>query len=204
MAYIPENLQQIVMNQFTRVAQNDRCTFLGNVNLGSSVSLKELRDLYHVVSFEVILRFRLTETSKLLAYIIFEVCFGMVLPDLVEQVVLAYGAESDRVLGIPGEVILGEGILKYGCIQQFYNIIWYCYYQLEYENTFLLSRAYLSHLFVYDFFSHAFFRIWKAYTQRESLFGGIMGIQIAGTCLLTWKVQIQLLFLVRYILEVES
>ncbi|XP_074279821.1 NADPH:adrenodoxin oxidoreductase, mitochondrial-like isoform X2 [Silene latifolia] len=44
--------------------------FLGNVNLGSSVSLKELRELYHVV-------------------------------------VLAYGAESDRVLGIPGEDLEG-------------------------------------------------------------------------------------------------
>ncbi|KAK9705963.1 hypothetical protein RND81_07G095600 [Saponaria officinalis] len=61
---------KIVVNQFTRVAQNDRCMFFGNVNLGSSVSLKELRDLYHVV-------------------------------------VLAYGAESDRVLGIPGEDLDG-------------------------------------------------------------------------------------------------
>ncbi|KAL9242340.1 hypothetical protein vseg_016352 [Gypsophila vaccaria] len=61
---------KIVVNQFTRVAQNERCRFLGNVNLGSSVSVKELRDLYHVV-------------------------------------VLAYGAESDRVLGIPGEDLEG-------------------------------------------------------------------------------------------------
>ncbi|XP_021723606.1 NADPH:adrenodoxin oxidoreductase, mitochondrial isoform X2 [Chenopodium quinoa] len=44
--------------------------FFGNVNLGASVSLKELRDLYHVV-------------------------------------VLAYGAESDRVLGVPGEDLKG-------------------------------------------------------------------------------------------------
>ncbi|CAO2822880.1 unnamed protein product [Amaranthus hypochondriacus] len=58
------------MNQFTKVAKNDRCMFLGNVNLGSTVSLKQLRDLYHVV-------------------------------------VLAYGAESDRVLGIPGEDLKG-------------------------------------------------------------------------------------------------
>ncbi|XP_021860291.2 NADPH:adrenodoxin oxidoreductase, mitochondrial isoform X2 [Spinacia oleracea] len=61
---------KIVINQFTRVAKNDRCMFLGNVNLGLSVSLKELRDLYHVV-------------------------------------VLAYGAESDRVLGVPGEDLEG-------------------------------------------------------------------------------------------------
>ncbi|XP_021741475.1 NADPH:adrenodoxin oxidoreductase, mitochondrial-like [Chenopodium quinoa] len=61
---------KIVINQFSRVAKNDRCMFFGNVNLGASVSLKELQDLYHVV-------------------------------------VLAYGAESDRVLGVPGEDLKG-------------------------------------------------------------------------------------------------
>ncbi|XVF88577.1 hypothetical protein PTKIN_Ptkin19aG0061900 [Pterospermum kingtungense] len=59
-----------VINQFSRVAQNGRCSFLGNVTLGFSVSLGELRELFHVV-------------------------------------VLAYGAESDRVLGIPGEDLQG-------------------------------------------------------------------------------------------------
>ncbi|XP_022731058.1 NADPH:adrenodoxin oxidoreductase, mitochondrial isoform X2 [Durio zibethinus] len=59
-----------VINQVSRVAQNGGCSFLGNIALGSSVSLAELRELYHVV-------------------------------------VLAYGAESDRVLGIPGEDLKG-------------------------------------------------------------------------------------------------
>jgi hypothetical protein len=45
----PEKLQQIVMNQFSRVAQHERCSFFGNVTLGSSISLTELRELYHVV-----------------------------------------------------------------------------------------------------------------------------------------------------------
>lgn len=58
------------MNQFSKVAQHERCSFFGNVTLGSSVSLSELRELYHVV-------------------------------------VLAYGAESDRALGIPGEYLSG-------------------------------------------------------------------------------------------------
>ncbi|KAK9947768.1 hypothetical protein M0R45_003375 [Rubus argutus] len=49
-------------SQFTRVQQHERCLFFGNVTLGSSVTLPELRELYDVV-------------------------------------VLAYGAESDRVLG---------------------------------------------------------------------------------------------------------
>lgn len=61
---------KIVVNQFSRVAQNDRCSFFGNVSLGSSVSLSEVREMYHLV-------------------------------------VLAYGAESDRELGIPGEGLAG-------------------------------------------------------------------------------------------------
>ncbi|WCJ42512.1 NADPH:adrenodoxin oxidoreductase mitochondrial [Euphorbia peplus] len=61
---------KIVINQFSRVMQHDRCSFFGNVTLGSSISLPELRQLYHAV-------------------------------------VLAYGAESDRSLGIPGEDLLG-------------------------------------------------------------------------------------------------
>ncbi|CAL5444419.1 unnamed protein product [Camellia sinensis] len=58
---------KIVTHKFSRVAQNERCSFFGNVSLGSSVSLSELREMYHVV-------------------------------------MLAYGAESHRVLGIAGEV----------------------------------------------------------------------------------------------------
>lgn len=61
---------KIVTNQFSRVAHKERCSFFGNVSLGSSISLYELRQIYHVV-------------------------------------VLAYGAESDRVLGIPGEELNG-------------------------------------------------------------------------------------------------
>ncbi|XP_057421030.1 NADPH:adrenodoxin oxidoreductase, mitochondrial [Lotus japonicus] len=61
---------KIVANQFSRVAQQERCSFFGNVTLGSSISLSELRELYHVV-------------------------------------VLAYGAESDRSLGVPGENLKG-------------------------------------------------------------------------------------------------
>ncbi|GFP88693.1 nadph:adrenodoxin oxidoreductase mitochondrial [Phtheirospermum japonicum] len=40
----------IVANQFTRVAQNERCSFFGNVSLGSSVTLAELREMYNAVS----------------------------------------------------------------------------------------------------------------------------------------------------------
>ncbi|KAM3347791.1 hypothetical protein ACQJBY_021600 [Aegilops geniculata] len=61
---------KIVVNQFSRVAANPRCSFFGNVTLGSDVSLSELRKTYDVV-------------------------------------VLAYGAESDRSFGIPGEDLRG-------------------------------------------------------------------------------------------------
>lgn len=59
-----------MINQFTRVAQQERVAFFGNVAFGSDVSLAELRNLYDVV-------------------------------------VLAYGAESDRHLDIPGENLIG-------------------------------------------------------------------------------------------------
>ncbi|KAK4371262.1 hypothetical protein RND71_010737 [Anisodus tanguticus] len=40
---------KIVTNQFSRVAQNGRCSFIGNVSLGTSISLAELRELYDAV-----------------------------------------------------------------------------------------------------------------------------------------------------------
>lgn len=61
---------KVVVNQFSRVGANERCSFFGNVSLGKDISLTDLRKLYHVV-------------------------------------VLAYGAESDRELGIPGENLAG-------------------------------------------------------------------------------------------------
>ncbi|CAH9097772.1 unnamed protein product [Cuscuta europaea] len=59
-----------VINQFSWILQDGRCSFFGNVSLGSLISLSELRDLYDVV-------------------------------------VLCYGAEGDRDLGIPGEDFSG-------------------------------------------------------------------------------------------------
>ncbi|CAM8987989.1 unnamed protein product [Rhodiola kirilowii] len=61
---------KVVVNQFSRVAINERCSFFGNLCLGTSISLHELREMYHVV-------------------------------------VLSFGAESDRILGIPGEDLQG-------------------------------------------------------------------------------------------------
>lgn len=55
-----------VINQFTRIAQDPRVNFFGNVCVGKDVSVEELRGIYSLV-------------------------------------VLAYGAESDRKLNIPGE-----------------------------------------------------------------------------------------------------
>lgn len=58
---------QNVINHFTQLAADARCSFLGNVTVGKDVSLVELRSRY-------------------------------------DAVVLAYGAESDKRLGVPGEV----------------------------------------------------------------------------------------------------
>jgi hypothetical protein len=48
---LPQTFQQIVVNQFSRVAANGRCSFFGNVTLGRDVSLSELRETYQAVSF---------------------------------------------------------------------------------------------------------------------------------------------------------
>ncbi|VAH58534.1 unnamed protein product [Triticum turgidum subsp. durum] len=43
---------KIVVNQFSRVAANPRCSFFGNVTLGSDVSLSELRKTYDVKAID--------------------------------------------------------------------------------------------------------------------------------------------------------
>lgn len=55
-----------VINTFTKTAGNERFKFYGNIALGQDVSLKELRELYHIV-------------------------------------LLTYGADQDRQLGIENE-----------------------------------------------------------------------------------------------------
>ncbi|KAF5909074.1 NADPH:adrenodoxin oxidoreductase, mitochondrial, partial [Clarias magur] len=59
-----------VINTFTQTAQHERCSFYGNVNIGTDVSVEELKKAYHAV-------------------------------------VLSYGAEADRSLGVPGENLAG-------------------------------------------------------------------------------------------------
>jgi hypothetical protein len=43
------NMWKVVVNQFSRVGANERCSFFGNVSLGKDISLVDLRKLYHVV-----------------------------------------------------------------------------------------------------------------------------------------------------------
>ncbi|KAL3689133.1 hypothetical protein R1sor_015442 [Riccia sorocarpa] len=66
-----------VINQFTRVATSENCSFFGNVCVDRDITLNTLRNLYHVVKH------------------------------CIQNVVLAYGAESDRSLGIPREGLPG-------------------------------------------------------------------------------------------------
>ena len=54
-----------VISTFETVAQNERCNFYGNVNIGTDVTTRDLRELY-------------------------------------DAVVLAYGADNDKTLGIRG------------------------------------------------------------------------------------------------------
>ncbi|XP_076674784.1 NADPH:adrenodoxin oxidoreductase, mitochondrial isoform X2 [Andrena cerasifolii] len=55
-----------VIHTFEKTASNARFQFIGNVNVGTDITIKELQDIYHAV-------------------------------------LLTYGAEEDRVFGIPGE-----------------------------------------------------------------------------------------------------
>ena len=40
---------QNVINQFTRIGQDDRVRFMGNVNVGQDITLHELRQFYSAV-----------------------------------------------------------------------------------------------------------------------------------------------------------
>ncbi|KAF5198121.1 hypothetical protein FRX31_012292, partial [Thalictrum thalictroides] len=52
LSYSPPFLRSAsILLQFSRVALNERFSFFGNVSLGSSVSLSELREMYHVVRY---------------------------------------------------------------------------------------------------------------------------------------------------------
>lgn len=59
-----------VTNTFTQTARQSRCSFYGNVDVGTDVSMEELRRAYHAV-------------------------------------VLSYGAEGNRSIGVPGEDLAG-------------------------------------------------------------------------------------------------
>ncbi|TSL04198.1 NADPH:adrenodoxin oxidoreductase, mitochondrial [Bagarius yarrelli] len=59
-----------VINTFTQTAQHERCSFLGNVSIGTDVSVEELKKAYHAV-------------------------------------VLSYGAEGNRSMGVSGENLAG-------------------------------------------------------------------------------------------------
>lgn len=78
---------QNCINQFTTLAKTEQCRFIGNVGLGRDVSLAQLRPYYHAVVMVSILYY----THSLYHHML--VCL-----------LKAYGAEDDRVLGIPGEV----------------------------------------------------------------------------------------------------
>ncbi|XP_041829251.1 NADPH:adrenodoxin oxidoreductase, mitochondrial [Melanotaenia boesemani] len=59
-----------VINTFTQTAKHSRCSFYGNVNVGTDVSVSELQEAYHAI-------------------------------------ILSYGAEGNRSMGVPGEDLAG-------------------------------------------------------------------------------------------------
>lgn len=73
-----------MINSFTKTAESPKVRFIGNVDLGRTISLKQLRGAYHAVLL-VGLEFRL------------KACI------LFDCLLKTYGAEENRELGIPGE-----------------------------------------------------------------------------------------------------
>jgi len=71
-----------VINTFQAIAENNRCNFYGNVNVGVDVKTKDLRAIY-------------------------------------DGVVLAYGADKDKTLGISGEEL--DGVLSARAFVGWYN-----------------------------------------------------------------------------------
>lgn len=90
---------QNVEHQFTEVARNPQTTFLGNIRVGIDVQLAELRELYSGVRENI-------RKGPLLSDVIMTNHLKVDTGYCYAQVVLAYGAESDRKLSIPGEVIM--------------------------------------------------------------------------------------------------
>eukprot|EP00731_Ephydatia_muelleri_P028922 Em0020g566a len=71
-----------VINQFSALAESDRCRFIGNVSLGKDITLAQLQPFYHAL-------------------------------------VLAYGADDDTLLRVPGEDL--GGVLSARAFVGWYN-----------------------------------------------------------------------------------
>lgn len=73
-----------VINSFTRTAESPNVRFIGNVELGRTISLKQLRRAYHAV---LLVSLEFSSRSCI----------------LFDCLLKTYGAEENRELGVPGE-----------------------------------------------------------------------------------------------------
>jgi hypothetical protein len=104
-------------------------TFCGNVTLGQDIGLSELRSLFHAVGGNPLLPLsilrKITALREGQSHLLDSL--DPLLTASTVQVVLSYGAESDRRLGIPGEVsgVLQSGLLgmrpRPGTLQDMFN-----------------------------------------------------------------------------------
>lgn len=97
---------QNCINQFTTLAQSGSCRFIGNVCLGmGGVTLAQLRPYYHaivLVRMYACMRVHVVHPCVCVRVYI-QVCQCHDITPL-HTYPQAYGAEDDKVLGIPGEV----------------------------------------------------------------------------------------------------
>lgn len=101
---------QNVLNQFTEVLQDSRCHFFGNVTVGRDVGLPLLHSLYHAVidhsiSVPVCSVMSHSYCISLTAGTQTGLAAHALLAYSASQVILAYGAEGNKQLNIPGQVL---------------------------------------------------------------------------------------------------
>ena len=80
------------MHHFTKLAQSERCCFIGNIGLGKDVTLAQLQPFYNAV---------VLVSTKLQNVLIRSNIMISFLASVYQK---AYGVQDDKLLGIPGEV----------------------------------------------------------------------------------------------------
>lgn len=105
---------QNVINQFHALASEGKCNFIGNIDVGSTVTVQFLKERYHAVvlvsASKSVVRHTVC-TSGTLVYVPW--CEVGMKCYCASASLQAYGAAKDRTLDIPGEVTSHWGLVLF-------------------------------------------------------------------------------------------